>query len=99
MGSVVLVQQSWYVDNDLVDYNSDLSRSDSANITIRPRKELEEINGRQFDLVLASAILEHIPAPRQVFIDLLSGLRPGGIFYARTPSLAPILRIFQFLRL
>jgi hypothetical protein len=30
---------------------------------------------------------------------LLSGLRPGGIFYARTPSLAPILRIFQFLRL
>lgn len=84
---------------DLVDYNSNLSRKESAGVRIEPHQTLDEVKGRQFNLVLASAVLEHIPFPRPVLIDLLSSVKPGGVFYARTPSAAPLLRILQFFRL
>ncbi len=85
---------------DLVDYNSNLSRMEpTAGLALEPHQTLAEVKEKQFDLVLASAILEHIPFLRPALIDLLSRVKPGGVFYARTPSAASILRIFQFLRL
>jgi 2-polyprenyl-3-methyl-5-hydroxy-6-metoxy-1,4-benzoquinol methylase len=84
---------------DLVDYNSSLRRTESAGITVEPHQSLAEVKGKQFNLVLASAVLEHIAFPRPTLIDLLSSMKPGGMFYARTPTMVPILRILQFFRL
>jgi SAM-dependent methyltransferase len=44
------------------------------------------------DVVVASAILEHLPHPEQTLVELLEHLRPGGIFYARTPFNAALAR-------
>lgn len=97
LGDNIVAKGSSSVHVDLVDYSSKLSKADSANVTIAPHQTLAEVKGKRYSLVLASAVLEHIPFPRAVLIDLLSSIKPGGVFYARTPSVAPILRILRFL--
>ena len=99
IAGLILAGGSSKVHIDLVDYNSNLSRTESAGVTVEPHETLAAVKGKQFNLVLASAVLEHIPSPRPVLVDLLSKLAPGGVFYARTPSVSPILRILQFLKL
>jgi SAM-dependent methyltransferase len=47
------------------------------------------------DLVLASAILEHVHAPEQVLGALVDRLAPGGLLYARTPWMLPIARLLS----
>ena len=47
----------------------------------------------QYDVVIASAVLEHIPYPADLFRALLRSLKPGGLFYARTPFVVPLLRL------
>jgi SAM-dependent methyltransferase len=58
------------------------------NITIESCDSLEKLSGR-FDLVMASAVLEHIPEVNPVIRKLISLMRGGGWFYARTPYVAP----------
>ena len=87
------------VEIELVDYNSDLTRDFPYGVAIKASQTMGEVKRTQFHLVLASAILEHIPSPRPTLIDLLSRIKPGGVFYARTPTVAPILRIFATLGL
>jgi len=99
IAGLLLAKGSSNVHVDVVDYNGDLARTESPAITVEPHKTLTEVKGRQFNLVLASAVLEHIRFPRQVLIDLLLSVKPGGVFYARTPSVAPIMRILKFLGL
>lgn len=53
----------------------------------------------EYDLVLASAILEHIPSLRPVLQTLHSAIAPGGFFYARTPYALPLTRLFPRLDL
>lgn len=48
--------------------------------------------GAAFDLVVASAIVEHIPEAQPVFANLFARIAPGGYFYARTPYAAPLCR-------
>jgi SAM-dependent methyltransferase len=83
----------------LVDYNSSLAKGSSKNISLECHESLDSAGAKDCDLVLASGILEHIPYPQKDFARLLSALRPGGLFYARTPCVAPLFRILQRLRL
>jgi SAM-dependent methyltransferase len=77
----------------LVDYNAEVRPAESARIFLQRVETLEGIEEGGFDLVVASAILEHIPRPRRDMTSLLNALRPGGVFYARTPSLVPLLTL------
>lgn len=75
----------------LVDYQTPASgNSDRLNVT--HRRTLSEVEG-PFDLVLASAVLEHIPDLQPVIENLFELLAPGGWFYARTPYVAPLKRV------
>ena len=76
----------------LVDMSGEVPRSDTSRIVVEKRDRLED-DGQQYDIVIASAILEHIPYPTEVLRDLLCSLRTGGVFYARTPYLVPLLRL------
>ena len=39
-----------------------------------------------FDVVLASELIEHLPDPRALIIEVARILRPGGLFWATTPN-------------
>jgi SAM-dependent methyltransferase len=39
-----------------------------------------------FDVVIASEIVEHLPEPQKLFDEAARILRPGGLFWATTPS-------------
>lgn len=59
------------------------------------RRLLSEAAGvwRKLDIVIASAIVEHIPYPRQVILGLLSALSPGVRAYFRTPAMASLIKL------
>jgi SAM-dependent methyltransferase len=88
-----------HVDIILVDYNAGRNHTSRKDISLVCREKLETEDAKDCDLVLASGILEHIPHPRTDFTRLLSAVRPGGLFYARTPCVASLLRILQRLGL
>jgi len=75
----------------LVDGNASCPR-DWGAITVECYRDLQEA-GLEFDIVVASAIIEHIPYPRGVLLDLLTSLRVGGGIYFRTPAVSSILRL------
>ena len=57
-------------------------------------RRLSQVEGK-FDLVIASAVLEHIPRVAPVLGDLLEKIRDsGGSFYARTPYGLPLRRLY-----
>ena len=58
-------------------------------ISIANKEDLSDVTG-QFDLLMASAVAEHIPHLNGALQSLFSRASPGAIFYARTPYLVPI---------
>lgn len=57
----------------------------------------EKIPGQKFDIVLASAVLEHIPEPNGVIKALFGMIKPGGYFYARTPYMSNLIAFMPFI--
>ena len=84
------------VDIVVVDFNKSLVVPTDPRVTLSHVSGIQEIpEGQKFALVLASAILEHLPEPAEITRKLLSMLTSGGYFYARTPYMAPLLRLFS----
>jgi SAM-dependent methyltransferase len=52
-----------------------------------------------FDVVIASAVLEHLTNVPSVVHQLLSLAKPGALFYARTPYEQPLHRLYSGYRL
>lgn|ERR1039458_3606493 len=77
----------------LVDYNADCKR-DWGQITVECCPSLAE-GGDQFDVVIASGIVEHIPYPHDTLLQLLHSLRAGGRAYFRTPSMSSTVRMAE----
>jgi SAM-dependent methyltransferase len=63
-----------------------------AGISLRHTSSLDDA-GDGFDVVIASAILEHIPESGAALQALLDRLGPDGRFYARTPWTVPMTRL------
>jgi SAM-dependent methyltransferase len=88
------------IDIVVVDYNARLVASANPRVTLAHAFNLEQVpDGRAFDIVLASAILEHLTEPAQVTRRLLGMMKAGGYFYARTPCMVPLLRLLRRLRI
>lgn len=81
------------VDITIVDYNKELIKVDDEGISISHRESIDAAV-RAFDLVIASAVLEHVPNPKEILLNLLPLVKDGGFFYARTPCIAPLAKIF-----
>jgi SAM-dependent methyltransferase len=75
----------------VVDYEAP-APSLSAAIRVAGHRDLDEVGGA-FDAVLASAVLEHIPAFEPAFRRLFALTAPGGSLYVRTPWMAPFARL------
>jgi methyltransferase family protein len=85
------------VDITVVDQETPAPSPD-ARIRIEQRSCLEETDGFH-DLVLASAVLEHIPDLHPILLGLVDRIGQGGLFYARTPYALPLARILPALDL
>lgn len=84
------------IDITVVDYNERLVHPANPRVTLEHAFNLDELSKRQtFDIVLASAILEHLTEPAETTRRLLEMLNPGGYFYARTPCMVPLLRLLK----
>jgi len=80
----------------VIDYDvNSVSKSDSESITISKQSALDPSLDGQYDIVLASAILEHLTDPRKVFESLLKSLKTGGLLYARTPYMVPLRQLLR----
>jgi SAM-dependent methyltransferase len=80
------------VDFTLVDYQAPAGAIKGQRLKVSHCRNLEQANG-PFDLILASAVLEHIPNLKPVLERLFGLLAEGGWFYARTPYVAPLKRL------
>ena len=70
--------------------------SDTIDIRFQtPAQPIDEA----FDLVLASAILEHVPDLHPLLGRLYAAIAAGGLFYARTPYAVPLARLMPRLDL
>jgi hypothetical protein len=78
------------LDFTVVDHFVD-QRSD-PEIRFRDVAEFETLS-QPYDIVLASAVLEHLPDLPGTARKLLSLCSSGGLFYARTPFEAPLARL------
>lgn len=75
----------------VVDYTEKLFRSNNDGISMFhafPLETLSEEN--KFDIVVASAVVEHIPRPKDIFLKLFSVVKKGGLLYFRTPYRYPL---------
>ncbi|MDD4929080.1 MAG: methyltransferase domain-containing protein [Gallionella sp.] len=77
----------------LVDYDRSTIATSGERIQISRPDDLTKIASLTMDLVIASAVVEHIPEPREILTKLLSSLKVGGVFYARTPYVTPLSKI------
>ena len=75
----------------VVDYKMPRQSKD-RRITIFHYTVLEEIHSK-FDLVIASAILEHVPNIGECIKLLLENISVSGVMYARAPYIAPFLKL------
>jgi hypothetical protein len=76
----------------LVDYQTPGGSGADERLAVSHERHLAQARG-PFDLVLASAVLEHIPELHEVLRQLFGMLAPLGWFYARTPYVAPLKRL------
>lgn len=76
----------------VIDYSEPLI-SDDERIDVR--SALPGTPVPPSDVVLASAVLEHIPDPLSSLIQLLAALNPSGILYVRTPAVASFMRLAE----
>jgi len=68
-----------------------LAQARTSAWELRRVDTLDDARGT-YDLVLASAILEHLPLPGAALDACLDRLAPEGLFYARTPWIEPLRR-------
>jgi SAM-dependent methyltransferase len=81
----------------VVDYNNMIVSSNDPRIVIVHAPTLAYLTARKFHVVMASAVIEHIPDGRATLDELLSLVAPGGAFYARTPQVASFVRLSRYI--
>jgi hypothetical protein len=80
------------VDFTLVDYQAPAGAVKGQRLKVSHWRNLQQVNG-PFDLIVASAVLEHIPDLQPVLERLFGLLAEGGWFYARTAYVAPLKQL------
>lgn len=81
----------------LVEYNAIVKAPEDNRITMTAVDSLNNMHTNLFQLVIASAIIEHLPKPAEAITNLLSSLEAGGLMYIRTPAMLPFLRLAKTL--
>ena len=77
----------------VVDYTSKLYKVGDEKIKMTHMFPLESLsNSGKFDIVIASAVMEHIPVPKNIFSKLFAIVKKDGLIYFRTPYRYPLYK-------
>lgn len=79
----------------IVDYEQTAIISDSPNLVINRYSTLSEVKDQNFDIIIASAIVEHLPTPKTEITRLFELLNEHGLIYFRTPYVMPIIILLK----
>jgi 2-polyprenyl-3-methyl-5-hydroxy-6-metoxy-1,4-benzoquinol methylase len=91
LGYDVLACDRYSSYGDAFDSNIELMRAEGIRVVSTNREsELDQIAALgQFDIVLAGAVIEHVPhTPRYLLETLYDAVRPGGLLLLDTPNVA-----------
>jgi len=77
----------------LVEYLAQPKAAADSRIVVSPFDTLDNVPADTFQLVIASAIIEHLPDPYAALCSLLASIETGGVMYARTPFVLPFIRL------
>jgi trans-aconitate methyltransferase len=94
----ILLKKGWTenVKLTLVDYNACVKKASAAHIEVIAYRTLYELRPSQtFDIIIASAIMEHVPNLGNDLLILLNSLALGGAAYFRTPSNSKMMRFLK----
>jgi 2-polyprenyl-3-methyl-5-hydroxy-6-metoxy-1,4-benzoquinol methylase len=80
---------------DVVDYEKPRA-TNTPNLVVNGYRGLDDVGG-PYDVLLASAILEHIPDAHTTIRKLVGMAGPGAFMYARTPYVVPLARLIPTL--
>jgi SAM-dependent methyltransferase len=94
---IVAADPSREVSIALVDYQPPAIREEPG-VRMTHALPTEPFEGGM-DLVVASAILEHVPELHRLIERLFAAIGRGGYFYARTPEVVPFTKIIRSLDL
>jgi len=99
--SKMFIQKEHSVDLILVDTNIDLDchTQVGASLSIKKYNDLSDFDIHDADIVIASAVMEHIPFPVPILKDLFKKLKKGGFLYIRVPCVVSLLRVLNFFRI
>ncbi len=79
------------IEIDVVDYERP-RKSLMPNVVVTGHRDINDVDG-SYDVLLASAILEHIPDAHSAIRKLIGMARPGAFMYARTPYIIPLAKL------
>jgi 2-polyprenyl-3-methyl-5-hydroxy-6-metoxy-1,4-benzoquinol methylase len=81
-------------DVTVVDYAKILFKSSDDCIKMSHVFPLDSIPASdKYDIIIASAVMEHIPTPKDAFLKLFSLVKNGGMIYFRTPYRYPLHKL------
>jgi SAM-dependent methyltransferase len=79
----------------VIDSGSEARDSSDERIVVRKQSDILREDEGSYDLVIASAVLEHIPEAPTVLERLLDQVKPGGMLYIRTPATSSFIKIAE----
>ncbi|KUL02964.1 MAG: Methyltransferase type 12, partial [Methanomicrobiales archaeon 53_19] len=83
----------------IVDYEQSALIDDIPNLVINNCSALSEVKDQKFDIIIASAIIEHLPTPRTEITCLFELLNEHGLIYFRSPYVMPIILLLKKLKI
>ena len=86
------------IDITVVDYNETMVQPNNDRLSLTRYKTIDELPPQLYDFVIASAIIEHLPNAKETLTHLLNSLDNGGVFYARTPYVVPLIELANRIR-
>jgi len=93
VAAALLKTREAVINIDIVDYAEKTVEPAHPNVHLTHKSSIEEVAAR-YDIVIASAVVEHHPMAGELLSRLLDHVREEtGLFYARTPSMLPLMSL------
>lgn len=84
---------------DIVDYNKNPVVSEFQNIMIKQYDNISHLEKTNYDIIIASAVIDHIPDAGNAISNLFNLMDDNSVFYARTPYMIPLMRVLSLFRM